>query len=90
MFISTAEKNHLLDRVKLISALIKDVSDANTEITMLKAKIKVLEEKAQEIKQPKPTEAELKAELKKAQKRAYAKAYYQRKKERDQVFHVGS
>ena len=90
MFISTAEKNYLLDRVKLISALIKDVADANTEITMLKAKIKVLEEKSKEPKQDKPTEEELKAALKKAQKRAYAKAYYQRRKERDQVFHVGS
>jgi len=87
MFISNDEKRYLFEIVKV---LISDLRDANTEITMLKAKIKVLEEKSKEPKQDKPTEEELKAALKKAQKRAYAKAYYQRKKERDQVFHVGS
>lgn len=43
MFISKTEKEHLLDQVKLISALIKDMSLAATEITMIKAKVKVLE-----------------------------------------------
>ena len=45
MFISKAEKKHLLDSAKLISALIKDVADARTEIIVLKAKVKVLEER---------------------------------------------
>lgn len=87
MFISNDEKRYLFEIVKV---LISDVRDATTEITMLKAKIKVLEEKAQEIKSAKPTEAELKEELKKAKKRAYARDYYHRKKEGKQVFHVGS
>ena len=87
MFISKFEKAEIqnaIDRLRF------GLGDATTEIIVLKAKIKVLEEKAQEIKTAKPTEAELKEELKKAKKRAYARDYYHRKKEGKQVFHVGS
>lgn len=52
MFISKAEKNHLLGQVKIISSLVKDMSLAASEITMLKAKIRVLEGKVPEPKKP--------------------------------------
>jgi len=43
MFISNDEKKYLFDRIKLVEALTKDMSLAASEITMLRAKIKVLE-----------------------------------------------
>ena len=52
MFISKAEKEHLLSRDKIIASLVKDMSLAASEITMLKAKIKVLEGKVPEPKKP--------------------------------------
>jgi hypothetical protein len=86
MFISSKEKQNIHSS---IIELRKELLSLNSEILFLKAKVKVLEEKSA----PKPvklTEEELKAELKKARQRVYSKAYYQRKKERDQVLHVGS
>jgi hypothetical protein len=87
MFIYKAEKEEMQ---RSITYLLGEFSKLWSDYLVLKAKIKVLEEKSKEPKQDKPTEAELKTELRKARQRAYAKAYYQRKKERDQVFHVGS
>ena len=49
MFISNADKQYLIDQVK---ALVKDMSLAASEITVLKAKIKVLEGKVLEPKKP--------------------------------------
>ena len=87
MFIYKAEKEEMQ---RSITYLLGEFSKLWADYLVLKAKIKVLEEKSKEPKQDKPTEEELKAALKKAQKRAYARSYYQRKKERDQVLHVGS
>jgi hypothetical protein len=86
MFISSKEKQNIHSS---IIELRKELLSLNSEILFLKAKVKVLEEK----NAPKPvklTEEELKVEMKKARQRAYGRAYYQRKKERDQVLHVGS
>ena len=69
MFISNADKQYLLDQVK---ALVKDMNAASTEITMLKAKVKVLEG-IQKVKKE-MTEAQ------KAKQREYMKAYKARKK----------
>lgn len=52
MFILKAEKEHLLSQVKITAQLVKDMSLAASEITVLKAKIKVLEGKVPEPKQP--------------------------------------
>ena len=52
MFISKAEKEHLLSRDKIIASLVKDMSLAASEITMLKAKMRVLEGKVPEPKKP--------------------------------------
>lgn len=87
MFISKVQKEYILNSIESLRSI---VVGSSTEILYLKAKVKVLEEKNQEPKPVKLTEEELKTELKKARQRAYAKAYYQRKKERDQVLHVGS
>ncbi len=69
MFISNADKQYLLDQVK---ALVKDMNAASTEITMLKAKVKVLEG-IQKVKKE-MTEAQ------NAKQREYMKAYKARKK----------
>ena len=87
MFIYKAEKEEMQ---RSITFLLGEFSKLWSDYLVLKAKIKVLEEKNKEPKQEKPTEAELKTELRKARQRAYARSYYQRKKERDQVLHVGS
>jgi hypothetical protein len=87
MFIYKAEKEEMQ---RSITFLLGEFSKIWGDHLVLKAKIKVLEEKSKEPKQEKPTEEELKTELRKARQRTYAKAYYQRKKERDQVLHVGS
>lgn len=76
MFISTQEKKHLLDQVKIISELLKDFSLASSEITMLKARIKVLEANQVYAKKPKkPMTA-----AQKAKQREYQKAYNERQK----------
>jgi dsDNA-specific endonuclease/ATPase MutS2 len=86
VFISKTEKEEMQ---RSITYLLGEFSKLWSDYLVLKAKVKVLEEKNLP-KLPKPTEEELKEELKKAQKRAYGKAYYQRKKEREQVLNVGS
>ena len=73
MFISYTEKKHLLDRVKLLDALIKDVSIMATDITMLKAKIKVLE--GTKVAPKKQTTA-----AQRAKQREYMRKYKARKK----------
>ena len=73
MFISYAEKKHLLDKVKLLDALIKDLSLASTEITMLKAKVKVLEEK-------KATPKKRITPVQREKQREYMRKYKARKK----------
>lgn len=86
MFISKQEKDQMRES---ITFLLGETSKLKTDILFLSAKVKVLEEKGA----PKPvklTEEELKVEMKKARQRAYGRAYYQRKKEREQVLHVGS
>jgi hypothetical protein len=89
MFISKQEKTQMQES---ITYLLTETSKLHTHIVFLTGKIKALEEKKEEAEKPKPkpTEEELKIELKKARQRSYARAYYQRKKERDQVLHVGS
>ena len=88
MFISNQEKKQIQES---ITYLLAESSRLKAEILYLTGKIKVLEEKKADIEKPKKlTEDELRLELKKAQRRAYGKAYYQRKKEREQVLHVGS
>ena len=72
MFISNSEKKYLFDQVKIISALTKDMSLAATEITMLKAKVKVLEGKTVAPKK-KTTEAQ------RAKQREYARNYKAKK-----------
>ena len=72
MFISNKEKLHLIDRVKLVDALIKDMSLMSTEITMLKAKVKVLEG----VKKPK----KVVTEAQKAKQREYMRNYKAKKK----------
>lgn len=72
MFISNKEKLHLIDRVKLVDALIKDMSFMSTEITMLKAKVKVLEG----VKKPK----KVVSEAQKAKQREYMRKYKAKKK----------
>ena len=86
MFISKTEKEEMQ---RSITYLLGEFSKLWSDYLVLKAKVKVLEEKNLP-KPAKPTEEELMEELKKAQKRAYGKAYYQRKKEREQVLNVGS
>jgi len=50
MFISTQEKQYLFDQIKGLS---KDMSLAASEITFLKAKIKILDAKATPVVTPK-------------------------------------
>ena len=74
MFISNEEKKYLFDQIKLVSALIKDMSLAASEITMLKAKIKVLEAKpAPVVKPKKPTTIAQKAKQREYMRRYKAK-----------------
>jgi hypothetical protein len=73
MFISYTEKLHLLDKVKLLDSLIKEVSLMATEITMLKAKIKVLE--GAKVAPKKQTTA-----AQRAKQREYMRKYKARKK----------
>lgn len=73
MFISNNEKFYLLDKVKLLDALIKEMSLMATEITMLKAKVKVLEG-VKSVPKIKLTTAQ------KEKRRSYSRAYYARKK----------
>jgi len=51
MFISNEEKKYLFDQIKTLS---KDMSLAASEITFLKAKIKVLDAKPQVVVEKKP------------------------------------
>lgn len=87
MFISNKEKQNIHSTMLELHA---DLMKLKTEVLFLTAKVKVLEEKKAPTEKKKLTEEELQVELKKARQRAYGRAYYQRKKEREQVLHVGS
>jgi len=76
MFISNTEKKHLLDRVKVLEALIKDMSLMASKITSLTAKVLILE---QELVKPKKVKKPLTA-AQKAKQREYQKAYNERQK----------
>ncbi len=69
MFISNAEKQYLFDQIK---ALAREQSLGFSEITMLKAKIKVLENKP--VPKKEKTSAQLKAQ------REYMRKYTARKR----------
>lgn len=80
MFISNADKQYLIDQVKV---LVRDMNAASAEITMLKGKVRALEggflvlrEEAKQTKKPKKplTEAQ------KAKNRDYQRAYQARRK----------
>jgi hypothetical protein len=87
MFISNQEKQNIHSNMLELHA---DLMKLRTEVLFLTAKIKALEERKAPTEKKKLTEEELKVELKKARQRAYGRTYYQRKKEREQVLHVGS
>ena len=71
MFISKEEKQYLFDQIK---GLTKDMSIAASEVTFLKAKIKVLEAKATPAVAPKkPTTIAQKAKQREYMKRYKAK-----------------
>ena len=73
MFISNQEKQYLFDQIKGLS---KDMSLAASEITFLKAKIKVLDAKSAPVAKPKkPTTI-----AQKAKQREYMKRYTAKKK----------
>jgi hypothetical protein len=73
MFISKQEKQYLFDQIKGLS---KDMSLAASEITYLKAKIKILDAKATPVVTPKKP----KTIAQKAKQREYMKRYMAKKK----------
>ena len=73
MFISTQEKQYLFDQIKGLS---KDMSLAASEITFLKAKIKILDAKATPVVTPKKP----KTIAQQAKQREYMKRYMAKKK----------
>jgi hypothetical protein len=76
MFISNEEKKYLFDQIKLVEALTKDMSLAASEITFLKAKIKILEAKlVPVVKTKKPKTA-----AQKAKQAEYMRKYTARKR----------
>lgn len=87
MFISNEEKKYLFDQIK---ALTKEQSSAASEITFLKAKIKVLEanKKANAaIEKPKKDIAD---EDRRARQRMYARKYYAKKQLEKKAQNVSS
>ena len=73
MFISTQEKQYLFDQIKGLS---KDMSLAASEITFLKAKIKVLDAKSAPVAKPKKA----KTAAQKLKQRMYMRTYMAKKK----------
>lgn len=87
MFISNEEKKYLFDQIK---ALAKEQSSMASEITFLKAKIKVLEanKKANAvIEKPKKDIAD---EDRRARQRMYARKYYAKKQLEKKAQNVSS
>jgi hypothetical protein len=76
MFISNEEKKYLFDQIKLVEALTKDMSLAASEITFLKAKIKILEAKLA----PVVTTKKPKTLAQKAKQAEYMRKYTARKR----------
>lgn len=82
MFISNADKQYLIDQVKV---LVRDMNAASAEITMLKGKVRALEggflvlrEEAKQTKTKKPKKPLTEAQ--KAKNRDYQRAYQARRK----------
>jgi hypothetical protein len=73
MFISNEEKKYLFDQIKTLS---KDMSLAASEITFLKAKIKVLEAKPAPVVKPKKP----KTAAQKAKQAEYMRKYTAKKR----------
>jgi hypothetical protein len=73
MFISNEEKKYLFDQIKTLS---KDMSLAASEITFLKAKIKVLEAKPASVVKPKKP----KTAAQKAKQAEYMRRYTAKKR----------
>ena len=73
MFISKDEKKYLFDQIKALS---KDMSLAASEITFLKAKIKVLDAKSAFVAKPKKA----KTAAQKLKQRMYMRTYMAKKK----------
>ena len=73
MFISKQEKQYLFDQIKGLS---KDMSLAASEITYLKAKIKILDAKSASVDKPKKP----KTAAQKAKQREYMRKYTARKR----------
>lgn len=87
MFISNEEKKYLFDQIK---ALAKEQSSMASEITFLKAKIKVLEAKKKAdvvIENPKKDIAD---EDRRARQRMYARKYYAKKQLEKKAQNVSS
>jgi hypothetical protein len=76
MFISKEEKKYLFDQIKLVEALTKDMSLAASEITFLKAKIKILEAKLVPVVKPKKP----KTAAQKAKQAEYMRKYTAKKR----------
>ena len=79
MFISNEEKKYLFDQIKLVAALSKDMSLAASEITMLRAKVKVLEAKPAPVVKKKYPKKPLTAAQREKQ-RQYMRTYLAKKK----------
>ena len=73
MFISNDEKKYLFDQIK---ALAREQSSAVTEITFLKAKIKILDAKSAPVAKPKKP----KTAAQKLKQRMYMRTYMAKKK----------
>ena len=73
MFISKQEKQYLFDQIKGLS---KDMSLAASEITFLKAKIKILDAKSAPVDKPKKP----KTAAQKLKQRLYMRTYMAKKK----------
>lgn len=87
MFISNDEKKYLFDQIK---ALAKEQSSTASEITFLKAKIKVLEANKKAsvvIEKPKKDIAD---EDRRARQRMYARKYYAKKQLEKKAQNVSS
>jgi len=79
MFISSEEKKYLFDQIKLVAALSKDMSLAASEITMLRAKIKVLEARPVPVVRKKYPKKPL-TDAQRAKQAEYMKTYHAKKK----------
>jgi hypothetical protein len=87
MFISNEEKRYLFDQIK---ALAKEQSSAASEITFLKAKIKVLEAKKKADGALEGIKKDIADEDRRARQRMYARKYYAKKQLEKKAQNVSS